>query len=170
VRNKKIPAGATVTHEAATDTFHYSAPGHGYSIKRENPLKVAATAGALVAVPAFVGAVQNEVFGTVAAGLGGSWSGILGGLALGATIGGYKSYKASNENPILGIVGGIAGAAGGAVLYPLLKQPGLWGGFEGAAVATGLAAVGVGIYCAITNHNHKRDAIATGWNRDASNA
>lgn len=164
VRNKKLPVGATVTHDPVKDCFSYSAPGHHYSVCRENPLAVAAKVGAFVAVPAFVGAFQNEMFGTVAAGLGGTWTGVIGGLALGAAIGGYKSYQGSNKNAMYGVLGGVGGAAVGAVMFPLLKQPGLWGGVTGAAVATGVAALGFGIFSAIQNHRNTQDAIAMGWN------
>lgn len=163
VRNKNIPAGATVTHDREKDTFHYSAPGHHYSVSRQSVWKEAATAGALVAVPSMVGALQNDLFGTVAAGIGGSWTGVIGGLALGAAIGGYKSYKGSNNNPLYGALGGLGGAAAGAVAFPLLKQPGLWGGYTGAAIATGVALVGVGVYTAVQNHRTTQDAIAHGW-------
>ena len=164
VRNKKIPAGATVSHDPEKDCFSYSAPGHHYSVCRENPLAAAAKVGAFVAVPAFVGAFENEIFGTLTAGIGGTWTGIIGGLALGAAIGGYKSYKGSNNNPMYGVLGGVGGAAAGALMFPLLKQPGLWGGITGAAVATGVAALGVGIFSAVQNHRNTQDAIAMGWN------
>jgi hypothetical protein len=167
LRNKNIPAGATVTHDAKTDTFTFSAPGISYSVGRYNPLSVAAQAGVLVGVPSLVGALQNQAFGTVAAGLGGTWTGIAGGLALGAAIGGYKSYHGSNKNPLYGVLGGLGGAAAGAVMFPLLKQPGLWGGYTGAAIATGAAALGLGIYTAVNNHNITQDAKALGWNPKA---
>ena len=163
VRNTKIPAGATVTHDAEKDCVSYSAPGHHYSVCRHNPLLEGAKAGVFVAVPAFVGAIQNELFGTVAAGIGGTWTGIIGGAALGASIAGYKSYKGSNNNPMYGVLGGLGGAAAGAVLFPILKQPGLWGGLAGAAIATGVASIGVGAVMAYQNHRNTEDAKAHGW-------
>lgn len=163
VRNSKIPAGATVTHDPVQDCFSYTAPGHHYSVCRHNALAEGAKAGALVAVPAFVGAFQNEIFGTVGAGIGGTLTGIAGGAALGGAILGYQSYKGSNNNPFYGALGGLGGAAIGAVLFPVLKQPGLWAGVTGAAVATGVAAVGVGVYMAVQNHRTTEDAKAHGW-------
>lgn len=163
LNNPKIPAGATVEHNEKTDCFSYSAPGHTYSVCRHNPLGQGAQAAALVGIPSLVGAYQNEIFGTLGAGLGGTMTGIAGGAILGGAIAGYKSYHGSNKNSMYGVLGGLAGALGGAVAFPLLKQPGLWFGFTGAAVATGVAAVGVTAAMAYQNHQNTQDAMAHGW-------
>jgi hypothetical protein len=163
LNNPKIPQGATVTHDKETDCFHYEAPGHHYSVCRPNALGQGAVAAAVVGVPAFLGAFQNDIFGTLGAGLGGTITGVAGGAILGGAIAGYKSYHGSNKNPMYGVLGGMAGALGGAVAFPLLKQPGLWFGFTGAAVATGVAAVGVTAAMAYQNHQNTQDAIAHGW-------
>lgn len=162
-RKSKVPEGATVTHDAETDCFHYDAPGHHYETCRLNPFLEGAKVAGVVAVPAFLGALQNDVFGTLGAGLGGTISGVAGGAVLGGAIGGYKSYKGSNDNPLFGALGGLAGAAGGAVLFPILKQPGLWGGVTGAAVATGIAGLGAGIWAAVHNSKVTEEAMAHGW-------
>jgi hypothetical protein len=163
VRNSKIPAGATVTHDAEKDCFSYSAPGHHYSVCRHNPLIEGGKAAALVGVPALAGALANEAFGTVTAGLAGTWGGVVGGVLLGATIGGYRSYKGSNNSPFHGVLGGLGGALAGGVALPLLLQPGLWGGMAGAAAATGVAGIGVGAFMAHRNHRNTQDAKAHGW-------
>lgn len=159
----KIPADATVTYDEQKDCFHFEGSGTHRGICRENALVDGLKVAAVVAIPAFIGAAENQLVGTLAAGLGGTYTGVLGGLMLGGAIGGYQSYKGSNNNPVYGMLGGLGGALAGAVAFPVLKQPGLWGGYTGAAVATGLAAGAAFVYQAVQNHKVTEAARAHGW-------
>lgn len=159
----KIPTDAAVSYDKEKDSFEFRGSGYSRTIERPNALVEGLKLGAVVAVPAFIGAAQNELFGTVAAGLGGTYTGVIGGLALGGALGGYKSYKGSNDNIVFGALGALGGAMAGAVAFPILKQPGLWGGLAGAAIATGLAVGGGAIFMAVQNHKVTEAAKELGW-------
>lgn len=171
VKNKRIPEGATVKHDAEKDCFEYSAPGHHYSVCRHNPLLEGAKFGGLVAVPAFVGAFGHELLGLAEGGVARAAVGVVGGTvaiagvgaAVGAAVLGYKGYKGSNNNPFYGVLAGLGGIAVGGAASALFSQPGLWGGLTGAVVATGAATIGAATLMAVQNHNATHDAKAHGW-------
>lgn len=163
LRDPNIPADAKVEHDPKTDCFHFSSPGLSTTKCRQNPLKEAAIASAVVGIPSYLGAFQKETFGTVGAVLGGTYAGIGLGLVVGGAVGGYRAYKASNENALYGVLGGLAGSAVGAAGLALLQQPGLWAGYTGAAIATGVAGLGVGAWMVHQNRQIVADARALGW-------
>lgn len=122
-----------------------------------DPFFNAAAVGALVAVPTALGALGNSVFPD---------AGPVGKLALttatfvatGIGAGAWAAKGAKEEfngHPILTgittVIAGGAGALGGALLSPI----GGHFGWTGAAVATGVAAVGAGVVSAIGIHASK---------------
>ncbi len=118
---------------------------------KRKPLQEAVTAAAIVGVPALIGAVSSDVFGTGASALVNLALSPAAGAVLGGAGAGIAMYKESNGNPIYAGLFGIIGGGVGAVAFPLLKLPGTFGGYTGAAIATGAAALGVAIWAATDN-------------------
>lgn len=142
------------------ETFTLSAKEDN-SWKRK-PLQEAVAAATVVGIPALLGAVQSDIFGTGASALVNLALSPAAGVALGAGIGGYSMYKESNGNPLYAGLFGLIGGAVGGVAFPLLKLPGTFGGYTGAAIATGAAAVGVAIWAATDNAKEaKQRELAT---------
>lgn len=152
-----------VTFDSNTNTYHYERPGLHRSVQVTNPLKEGLTIAAVVGIPSAVGAAES-------AWLGGAASTALtvavspaAGALLGGSIGGYMGYKGSNDNLFYGGLAGLAGAGVGAIAWPLLKLPGVWGGPVGAAVAAGGLGVGVAIWSAVENSKKHEEARQAGY-------
>lgn len=117
------------------------------------PLANAAVVGGLVGVPSILGAVEHSLFGpAVASGLTWVATPIVAGLAVGAYA--FKSSKKEfNGHPILtGLTTLVAGGAA-AVVSPFLKTPGAVWGWQGALIATGVAAAATGVISAVGIHH-----------------
>ena len=153
----------SVTFDSATNTYHFEKPGHHYSAARMNPLKEGLTGAALIGIPSAVGALQNAALG----GLGATAVTAIAGPTLGAVIGGvwmgHAAYKGTNENPIYTGLAAIAGAGVGAVAFPLLQLPGVWGGATGAAGAAGGIGVAVALWALSSNHKLDQKALDAGY-------
>ena len=129
---------------------------------KRKPLQEAVVAAAVVGVPSLIGAVSSDLFGTGASALVNIALSPAAGVALGATAGAVSMYKESNGNPFYAGIFGVIGGAVGGVAFPLLKLPGTFGGYAGAAVATGAAALGVAIWAATDNAKEaKKRELAT---------
>ncbi len=113
------------------------------------PLANAGVVGALVGVPSALGALEHSLFGPVAAGvLTGVVTPVVAGLAAGTWA--YKSSKKEFKgHPILVGMSTLVAGGAAALISPLLKAPGATYGWQGALVATGVAAGAVGIISAV---------------------
>ena len=152
-----------VTFDKKDNTYHFERPGYHYSVSRTNPLKEGLTAAALIGIPSAFGAAEHVWLG----GLGATGVTALVSPAAGAAIGGVmlgrSAYKATSKNPIYTGLAALAGAGVGAVAFPLLKLPGVWGGPIGAAIAAGGVGAGVAIWSAVNNQKIDAKAQAAGY-------
>lgn len=163
VKTSRAVSPATNSEMAVVpqETFTFSSAQEDNSWKR-SPIKEALTAAALVGVPAALGAVQSDLFGTGASALVNLAFSPAAGAVLGGTAAGVSMYKESRGNALIAGAYGIIGGAVGGVAFPLLKLPGTFGGYAGAAIAAGTAAVGVAIWAATDNAKEaKKRELAT---------
>jgi hypothetical protein len=157
----------SVTFDSKDNCYHYEKPGYHRSVSINNPLKEGLTAAALIGVPSAVGAAEHLLLGGLGAtGITAMISPAFGAV-LGGTWAGVASYKGSNNNPMYAGLGALAGAGVGAVAWPLLKLPGVWGGVGGAAAAAGALGAGVAIWAAVSNHKKHQEALAAGYKPQA---
>lgn len=170
VPNRTVIASSKLASASQTEqTAPASLPQDSFSLSanqdnswKRKPFQEAVAAAAVVGVPAMIGAVSSDLLGTGASALVNLALSPAAGVALGAAAGGITMYKESNGNPLYAGLFGIIGGAVGGVAFPLLKLPGTFGGYTGAAVAAGTAAVGVAIWAAVDNAKEaKQRELAT---------
>lgn len=153
-----LPPNVTVTYDPKQDCYDYEAPGYHRQVSRLSPLKEGVTGAALVGVPSLVGAAEHALLGAGASTLVSLALSPTAGAVLGAVIVGGAAWKETNRNPFFTGLAALAGAGVGAVAWPLLKLPGVWGGLTGALVATGVAAGGAASRA--IGYNAREDALA----------
>jgi len=150
--NQKPPASSGEPTPPPEDSYQPPQGPKQEKYPAWTPLANAATVGALVGVPSALGALEHSLFGATAAGAL-TWvaTPIVAGLAAGTWA--FKSSKKEfNGHPILVGISTLVAAGGAAAISPFLKTPGALWGWQGAAIATGIAAGAAGVISAVGIH------------------
>jgi hypothetical protein len=116
------------------------------------PLANAGVVGAVVGIPAAIGALGNSFLGPeLATGL--TWTALPIAAGIGVGLWAAKGAKEEfNGHPVLTAISGLVAGGAAAVASPLLATAGSAFGWTGAGVATAVGALGAGVVSAVAIH------------------